>query len=347
MSLPPVEIPLGAMRFNSDSQKLEYWNGGAWMQVIVSESAPIGGRMLVQQGNSSPRTSIDYLNMTTSGDAVDFGDTTKEFYECAACGNKTRGVFAGGTYGTNNNIMEFVTIATNGNAADFGDMAESTNPGGGGGNQTRGILCGGAYPNSNMISFFNMASKGNASDFGVNSPFTGTYSAAMGSPTRTLMFSGRISTPGPGYTTVDDIWFITPQTTGFVNDFGTYQNAQGSDGCFNAAGASSPTRGIIAGGYAGTYPSGANTNQMEFLTISTTGNSVDFGDLTSAQQMSKGAASSIRGFFTKDSPSLLTSGNHAVDSVIFTSLGNAVHFSDLSFQCGSGMSLSNAHGGLV
>ena len=33
MSLPPVEIPLGAMRFNSDSQKLEYWNGSAWMQI--------------------------------------------------------------------------------------------------------------------------------------------------------------------------------------------------------------------------------------------------------------------------------------------------------------------------
>ena len=33
MSLPPVEIPLGAMRFNSDSQKLEYFNGEIWMQV--------------------------------------------------------------------------------------------------------------------------------------------------------------------------------------------------------------------------------------------------------------------------------------------------------------------------
>ena len=33
MSLPSVEIPLGAMRFNSDSQKLEYWNGSIWMQV--------------------------------------------------------------------------------------------------------------------------------------------------------------------------------------------------------------------------------------------------------------------------------------------------------------------------
>ena len=343
MSINPKEIPTGAVRFNTDSSKMEVYIGSTWMEVAVTESAPIGGRMLVQQGEVSPRTSIDYLNMTTEGNAVDFGDTNSSWYECAACGNKTRGVFAGGKSGGNDNVMEFVTIATQGNAADFGDMAEATNPGGGGGNQTRGILCGGAYPSSNMISFFNMQSKGNASDFGANSPFTGTYSAAMGSPTRTLMFSGRIH---PGYTTVDDIWFITPQSTGIVNDFGTYQNAQGSDGCFNAAGASSPTRGIIAGGYAGTYPSGANTNQMEFVTIATTGNSIDFGDLTSAQQMSKGAATSVRGFFTKDSPSVHTSGNHAVDSVIFTSLGNATHFSDLNFQCGSGMSLSNAHGGL-
>ena len=334
-----MAIPTGAVRFNTDSSKMEVYIGSTWMQVATTESAPIGGRMLVQQGNISPRTGIDYLNMTTEGNAIDFGDTTSSWYECAACGNKTRGVFAGGTYGTNNNIMEFVTIATTGNAADFGDMAESTNPGGGGGNQTRGILCGGAYPSSNMISFFNMQSKGNATDFGANSPFSGAYSAAMGSPTRTIMFSGRIH---PGYTTVDDIWFITPQTTGIVNDFGTYQNAAGSDGSFNAAGASSPTRGIIAGGYAGTHPSGTNTNQMEFLTIATTGNSVDFGDLTRASQMSKGAATSVRGLFAHGYASPVDS----VDSVIFTSLGNATHFSDLTFQSESGMSTSNAHGGL-
>ena len=33
MSLPQVDIPLGAIRFNSDSQKLEYWMGSAWMQI--------------------------------------------------------------------------------------------------------------------------------------------------------------------------------------------------------------------------------------------------------------------------------------------------------------------------
>ncbi len=60
--------------------------------------------------------------------------------------------------------------------------------------------------------------------------------------------------------------------------------------------------------------------------------------------MSKGAATSVRGFFTfgYSSPTPVDS----VDSVIFSSLGNAVHFADLTVQTGSGMSLSNAHGGL-
>ena len=81
---------------------------------------------------------------------------------------------------------------------------------------------------------------------------------------------------------------------------------------------------------------------MEFLTIATTGNSVDFGDLTRANQMSKGAASSIRGFFAFGGGSPIDD----VDSVIFTSLGNATHFADLTVQTESGMSTSNAHGGL-
>ena len=43
MSLPPVEIPLGAMRFNSDSQKLEYWNGSAWFQIQTFSPTLEGG----------------------------------------------------------------------------------------------------------------------------------------------------------------------------------------------------------------------------------------------------------------------------------------------------------------
>ena len=51
MSLPPSEIPLGAMRFNSDSQKLEYWMGSAWMQIkTFSPNLDGGVRGLVVNG---------------------------------------------------------------------------------------------------------------------------------------------------------------------------------------------------------------------------------------------------------------------------------------------------------
>ena len=52
MSLPPVEIPLGAMRFNSDSQKLEYWMGSAWMQIQTFSPNLDGGARGLYSGRS-------------------------------------------------------------------------------------------------------------------------------------------------------------------------------------------------------------------------------------------------------------------------------------------------------
>ena len=58
------EIPAGAMRFNSDSQKLEYWNGSAWFQVhtatpnLANAGDPTPGpRGLI--GGGSPAQCID------------------------------------------------------------------------------------------------------------------------------------------------------------------------------------------------------------------------------------------------------------------------------------------------
>ena len=48
MSLPASEIPLGAMRFNSDSNKLEYWMGSAWMQIqTFSPNLDDGARVVI------------------------------------------------------------------------------------------------------------------------------------------------------------------------------------------------------------------------------------------------------------------------------------------------------------
>ena len=106
MSLPPVEIPLGAMRFNSDSQKLEYWNGQIWMQIHTEVAAPIGGRYLIGGGEAYTPSGADtniisYLNTSTSGNMVDFGDIIRAQRHACGLSNNTRGLFAGGYKSSN------------------------------------------------------------------------------------------------------------------------------------------------------------------------------------------------------------------------------------------------------
>ena len=80
------EIPAGAIRFNSDSQKLEYWNEPAWFQVHTAtpdlasagDSTP-GVRGTFMGGHNEPDPSsnfdiIDYVNIASTGNAVDFGN---------------------------------------------------------------------------------------------------------------------------------------------------------------------------------------------------------------------------------------------------------------------------------
>ena len=71
MSLPPSEIPLGAMRFNSDSQKLEYWMGSAWMQIkTFSPNLDGGVRGFAAGGTTTGYTAtIDFYTIPIQGNA--------------------------------------------------------------------------------------------------------------------------------------------------------------------------------------------------------------------------------------------------------------------------------------
>ena len=77
MSLPPIEIPLGAMRFNSDSSKLEYWNGNAWFQIqtfspnLGDTQSTAGARGLFTGGsNPSKLNTIDYVTISSGGGSI-------------------------------------------------------------------------------------------------------------------------------------------------------------------------------------------------------------------------------------------------------------------------------------
>ena len=80
-----------------------------------------GGNRGVWGGGTGYSDVIDYVTISTTGDAVDFGNLTDARGSLAACSNSSRGCFTYGYDGSNINIIDYITIASPGKATDFGD----------------------------------------------------------------------------------------------------------------------------------------------------------------------------------------------------------------------------------
>ena len=94
MSKPPVVIPLGAMRFNSDMQKLEFFNGMEWLQVDTFNPNLDGGcRGFFADGYTGPSYSneIIYITIPITSNGTDFGDLSAAKSEGGSGSSNTRG----------------------------------------------------------------------------------------------------------------------------------------------------------------------------------------------------------------------------------------------------------------
>ena len=333
-----AEIPSGAMRFNSDSQKLEYWNGSAWFQVHTatpnlgtSGDRQPGARGLTGGGDE---ISIEYINISSTGTAVAFGDLDVKTQVLSSFGSSTRGFWAGGKEHPSpgrTNTIQTVVFASIGDTTDFGDLANGArNYCTGCSNSTRGLIGGGENPAiTNNIEYVTMASTGSAATFG-ELLYNAGGAGATASPTRGIFFGTY-----PGNT--NTINFVTVPTLGNAQDFGdTTQNSAGASASTNG------TRAVLALGN-----DGSNRNYIDYVTMTSTGNAVDFGDLTLARRYIASMASSIRGVFAGGyaNPEGSTKNNN-IDYVEFATQGNAVDFGDLNTARGGAAGCSNAHGGL-
>ena len=345
MSLPPVEIPLGAMRFNSDSQKLEYWNGSAWMQIQTFTPNLDGGErgiFMGRNGSSVSRT-IQFITIPTTGNATDFGDLTNVRSQLACCSSRTRGFAAGGESPGLDDEIEFVTFSSTGNSTDFGNLvrAKRRMTGAGCSNATRGLFNGGyrGSPSATLkeVDYITMSHAGNAQDFGdlVNErEFPGCFA----SPTRGVVVGGRTQTPSPTNPLAGGDFYTIP-TTGDASRFNnlTERNAQ-SMYCANS------TRGVIGGG---TNPTQLDT--LAYYTLSSLGEETEFGSLTSGSNYySNGSfANSTRavqgGGISPGNPN----GSNIIDYVNIATGGTSIDFGDMidSTNNDSG-GCSNGHGGL-
>ena len=345
MSLTPKQVPEGAIRFNTDSSKMEVWNGEKWMIVSVSSPNLDGGaRGFAAGGLGNPfgyTATVDFYTISSTGNAQDFGDLSRaKGNGVAGFASRTRGVAAGGFSPTAHyNTIDFITMSSTGDGTDFGDLSANREGPMGLSNSTRGMAAtgwsrGGPGASQATIDYVTIATEGSTRDFG-DMIAGSNYGAGAASPTRGILLGGNDEAPAAGMKS--RIEFITIPTLGNAREFGDLNQ----DHYYTIDAASNAIRALAWGG---TYPdTTTTTNIIEFVTIATKGNGVDFGDTTRAVSAPMATASSTR--------SVCHGGNGGGDNIIeFVNImtqGNAVDFGDtVSPSKYGGAGFSNGHGGL-
>jgi hypothetical protein len=351
-----MTIKPGAFRFNTDSMKLEIFRGsanyegtasmagigtlaaGQWEEIeATSPEVQTGGTRGLYAGGfgTSPHPRYDdiqYIQINTTGNAVDFGTLSGSgaVYGNAGFSSRTRAMWAGGLTPSTLASIDTCAIASGGNTTDFGDIPTGRYYPVGMSNSTRGLIAGGftgPSPLTASIEYVTIAATGAGKDFGDLTEAVRSQSS-FNSPTRGFAMGGYISD------IKDYIQFVTISTLGNTADFGNLNVAK-----YYAAGCSNAVRGLNGGGNAG-----SSTNAIEYVTMSTLGNGTDFGDLTTARHEIGAVSSPTRGCWAG---SWAPTQTNIIDYVQIMTTGNAIDFGDLiNPTLLQEMGCSNGHGGL-
>tara|TARA_R100001015_G_C4632304_1_gene195689 strand:+ start:1391 stop:2734 length:1344 start_codon:yes stop_codon:yes gene_type:complete len=324
----PVAMP-GSLFYNFDFKTVEFFDGNSWRQV---DNTTTRGRAVISSGSGS-ETAIDFFNMATEGDALDFGNTSQSRTSSGSSSNEIRGVFGGGYSGGKVNTMDYVTIAAGGDAIDFGDLTTTRNGLGGCSSSTRGLFIGGTAGSSytNVIEYVELMTLGNAIDFGDLSVASSSFTAAS-SPTRGITGGGLHNPSSPAETSQIDMIIISSK--GNSVDSGDLTSARRE-----SAGASNSIRGVFAGG------DDPVVDTIDYVTLASLGNASDFGVLSTNRTNARGVASQRRALFCGGTPSY-PAGVDIIEFVEIASTGNARDFGDLTKSKRSVAGVSDSHGGL-
>ena len=249
-------------------------------------------------------------------------------------GGRGRGIMAGGSTPTNSNAIEYITIATTGNSTDFGDIRAQRAAPSVCSSSTRAIVAGGYHTTyHNNIDYVTISSGGGASTFGELVSPTG-YGGACASSTRGIIAGGwnLRGTTGPA-TSADPrnnniIEFVTIASTGNATYFGDLVTYRQTDG-----GLSSPTRGIFAGGATygppGSFPGYKDTQVIDYITIASTGNAVQFGNMVHNVGWGSGKCSnSTRGLIASGYDNDPAGYETEISYITIATLGDTTDFGD-------------------
>tara|TARA_B100000945_G_scaffold318664_1_gene324021 strand:- start:1104 stop:2165 length:1062 start_codon:yes stop_codon:yes gene_type:complete len=299
-------------------------------------------------GDINPATkqdTIDFINIQSNGNAIDFGNLSTVTSRPSGVSNSTRGLFVGGTNPVSPyylNRIEYITMSSLGNSEDFADISQTLWYVSGGANDTRAVVGGGyAVPNAtsnvNNIESITIASLGvNSSDFGDLLYATREHSGTA-SPTRVVWFGGK------GLTGVSDqqntIQFITIATLGNSEDFGDLPIDTSSS---NAS--SNGIRGFCCGG---NTPSPFSASNIFIVTMATKGEATEYDDLNASpsQLPQIGTVANSNKAIVAGGTS--GSGQNVIQSFSMATTGQSADFGDLTVGRYAAGGVSDSHGGLT
>ena len=328
----PTDVKPGMVYYNKDFKTIEFWDGNFWKQVdnITRRGRAVFGGGYNIPGSGAVSAFMDFVNITSLGNAIDFGTLDDGGASKGTMGsNGARGLFMGGYWPaapSRTDQIDYITIASEGDSIDFGDLTDTSTWGAkGASSSTRGIRMGG-YPSTNKIDYVEIDTLGNAIDFG-NLTASRYSIGVLSSPTKIFGAGGNSSSTQ--YSTIE---VVTTASKGDAIDDGDLRNTLTST---NAA--SSSVRGIWAGG------TPTAIRDIQYRTLASSGNAVFFGDLVVAFRDGAGASTQTRAIFGGGiNPAKL----NTIQFITIASSGNSQDFGDLTISRNAIGGLSDSHGGL-
>lgn len=303
---------------------LPYSSGGG------SSIAWGGDRAIIWGSNNGNNDgiAIDYFDITTPGNAADFGDVHRQVdgfgpgkYEGSCVSDTTYGVYAGGKSSFNANTtnqIDYITISTLGNSATFGNLTTNTHKRPASASDgTTGYFAGGQddynvtyYTGTDTIT---IATQGNAtlSSFVLA---TGIQYTTGTQDTSRMLISGGYASAN----TNDDIMqYFTFASAGTAQSFGDLTVGRGQ-----AAATSDNTYALIGGGQDRVGSTALQSTDV--VTIQTAANATNFGNLTSAKRNLSAVSNGTYACFCGGWQSLVD-----IDRFTIATAGNATDFGDL------------------
>jgi len=333
----PIE---GTVRFNDDLNTLEFFNGNEWRQFTYNQGQ--SGRGVLMGGRNASGAeiaNISYIQITTRGNALNFGDLSTGAREAgAACGSAIRSVAQLGQNAEAQLDIDYVTTASAGNGVDFGDLRQRTRGMGSCSSSTRGLFAGGAlHPSGNTddIDFIEISTTGTSIQFG---------NLATGANRNITSIGNHIKAVFAGGNSDQTLSTVNISSQGDSTEFGAELTAASGHGTVGNS-----VRGIFAGGYTTANPTQSGIKNADAIIFASLGTPIEFGDLLNQTFSSGGMSISTKGVIGPGHVTFVagtaTVGNFLEEITISTS-GQGVDFGDSGPHTNFTPKVSDSHGGL-